>query len=218
MNTLKKYNRKHMRFIGHDYSRAGLYFVTICTKNRKYFFGNIKNGEMILNKYGDIVHNYWNNIPNHFTNVKLGEFITMPDHFHGIIQLDTPVSPVGAQFIASYTMQNITSNNQIICDDRTTFNISNILDKKLFPKNQNILKQKQDVANQLDAINRTPTRIVKIGVVVRSFKAGCTHAINKMDNNIGVTIWQRNYYDRIIRSENEYERISNYIINNPKNW
>ena len=74
------------------------------------------------------------------------------------------------------------------------------------------------MANQLDAINRTPTKIVTIGAVVRSFKAACTHAINKMDNNIGVTIWQRNYYEHIIRDKNEYDRITKYIKNNPLNW
>ncbi len=175
MNQFKKQDRKHMRLAWYDYSQAGLYFVTICTKNRHQFFGNVKNGKMILNKYGYIVRDYWENIPDHFMNVKLRESITMPDHFHGIIRLD-------------------------------------FSDNKLFLGNH------LDVENQLDAINRTPTGIVKIGAVVRSFKAGCTYAINKMDNNFGVTIWQRNYYDHIIRDKNEYERISNYIKNNPKNW
>lgn len=48
MNQIKKQDRKHMRLTGYDYSRTGLYYVTICTKNRYPFFGNIKNGEMIL--------------------------------------------------------------------------------------------------------------------------------------------------------------------------
>ena len=169
MNQLKKQDRKHMRLEWYDYSQAGFYFITICTKNRQHFFGNIENGKMLLNKYGDIVCDYWNNTPNYFPNVKMGESITMPDHFHGIILLD-------------------------------------------FPDNE------LDAKNQLDAINRTPTKIVTIGVVVRLFKAGCTHAINKLNKNFGVSIWQRNYYDHIIRNRNEYERISNYIKNNPKNW
>ena len=177
MNQLRRNNRKHMRLKGYDYSQAGLYFITICTKNREHIFGIINNGVIILNEYGDIVRNYWNDIPNHYINVELDEYIIMPDHFHGIIQMNPSV----AQFIAS---NSVASN----------------------------IAMKQE-----DAMNRTPTAVT-IGAVVRSFKACCTHAINKMNNNIGVSIWQRNYYERIIRNEKSYYQISEYIKSNPKNW
>ena len=230
MNQLRKYDRKHMRLKGYDYSQTGMYFITICTKNRKHLFGHIKNGKMILNEYGNIIHDYWINIPTQYNNVELDEYIVMPDHFHGIIRLNFPKFHVGALFIASNNKQNIsfnikpniasnvTSNHKIIYDNRATINNNHNPANKINLENQTIIKQKQDVANQLDAINRTPTKIVAIGAVMRSFKAGCTHAINKMANNIGVTIWQRNYYEHIIRDKNEYDRITKYIKNNPLNW
>jgi putative transposase len=64
------------------------------------------------------------------------------------------------------------------------------------------------------AINRAPT----VGEIVRAFKARCTHDLNQMRNTQGMPVWQRNYYERIIRSDNELNKIREYIANNPSNW
>lgn len=78
-------HRKQIRLKKYDYSDAGWYFVTICTQNMEYLFGNIINNEMNLNKFGKIVNQYWSNISNHFKNVELDEYQIMPNHIHGII-------------------------------------------------------------------------------------------------------------------------------------
>jgi REP element-mobilizing transposase RayT len=84
--TMKNHpNRKPNRLKDYDYSQDGYYFVTLCTKNRENFFGKIKNGKMILNKYGDIAKKCWLEIPEHFSHVILDEFIIMPNHVHGIL-------------------------------------------------------------------------------------------------------------------------------------
>jgi len=70
-----------------DYSSPGFYFITICTINKTNYFGNIWDGKMILSDIGQIVNKYWYEIPNHFNNVKLDEFIVMPNHVHGIIRI-----------------------------------------------------------------------------------------------------------------------------------
>jgi hypothetical protein len=64
------------------------------------------------------------------------------------------------------------------------------------------------------AMNRTPT----VGEMVRTFKARCTHAINVLRNNPGCPVWQRNYYERVIRNENELSRAREYVIGNPMKW
>ncbi|MDM8160104.1 hypothetical protein QUH73_09795 [Labilibaculum sp. K2S] len=78
-------NRKIIRKRNYDYTNTGWYFVTICTKNREYFFGEIRNEEMQLSVIGKQAHIFWLEIPKHFPNVELGEFVIMPDHIHGII-------------------------------------------------------------------------------------------------------------------------------------
>lgn len=70
-----------------DYSKKGIYFITICTKNRKHFFGEIENAEMIFSKIGKIAHDEWLKTLEirKDMNLQFGEFVVMPNHFHGII-------------------------------------------------------------------------------------------------------------------------------------
>ncbi|MFH1947037.1 MAG: hypothetical protein ABIJ23_02685 [Candidatus Magasanikbacteria bacterium] len=88
-----KYRIKSTRLANYDYSQPGFYFVTICTKNRRHYFGKITEQKMILNDIGKIIQKYWSEIPQHFENVLTNEFIIMPNHVHGIIEIsnnDTP--------------------------------------------------------------------------------------------------------------------------------
>ena len=82
--------RKTNRLKEYDYSNAGCYFVTICTKDRINYFGEITNGEMILNQYGKIAYKNWADIKNHFDHVELAVFVVMPNHIHGLINIIEP--------------------------------------------------------------------------------------------------------------------------------
>ena len=106
----KKHHRRSIRLKGYDYSQAGLYFITICCKNKAYLVGNISvEGEnippkMILNNAGKIAEECWLDIPKHFPNVILHEHIIMPNHIHGIIELvvEKNVSPYNEKNNAEY--------------------------------------------------------------------------------------------------------------------
>jgi putative transposase len=78
--------RRSIRLPGYDYSRAGAFFVTICTKDRKCLFGNIRNQEMGLNDAGRMVDKWYVELENKFPDIKCGIHIIMPNHFHAIIQ------------------------------------------------------------------------------------------------------------------------------------
>lgn len=80
-----KYRTTSIRKTGWNYNSDGAYFVTICTKNRRNFFGRIDNGRMENSGIGELARKFWDEIPNHFQFVNLGEFVIMPDHLHGII-------------------------------------------------------------------------------------------------------------------------------------
>jgi len=77
--------RKANRLKNYDYSSSGVYFVTICSKNRIEYFGTIVNKKMILNKIGGIVKECWEGIPKHFKDIILDKFVIMPNHVHGIL-------------------------------------------------------------------------------------------------------------------------------------
>ncbi len=80
--------RKRLRLSGYDYSSDGYYFITVCTQNRACFFGNVKNGIMGLNDIGCIIAKSWQDIPNHFCDVQLYDWVVMPNHFHGVMVLE----------------------------------------------------------------------------------------------------------------------------------
>ena len=86
-----KHHRKSIRLKGHDYSQAGLYFITICVQDRACLFGKVVNGEMKLNDAGVMVKNEWLKLPQRFPNIQLHEFVVMPNHIHGILILNKPV-------------------------------------------------------------------------------------------------------------------------------
>ena len=80
-----KYRIKSTRLKHWDYSSSGAYYVTICTQVRKYFFGKIINGKMMLSKIGEIVEYEWKQTCEMRENVELDEYVIMPDHMHGIL-------------------------------------------------------------------------------------------------------------------------------------
>lgn len=83
-----KYRIESTRLQNWDYGRNASYFVTICTKDREHYFGNVVDSEMELSKIGILAYNFWMEIPNHFSFVKLGASVVMPNHIHGIITID----------------------------------------------------------------------------------------------------------------------------------
>lgn len=90
-------NRKNIRLKGYDYSLKGLYFITICTKDRQHYFGEIDNQKFEYSAIGGIAYTYWHEIPKHFKNVRLGKFVIMPNHIHGIIEIVSPPHGVDLQ-------------------------------------------------------------------------------------------------------------------------
>jgi putative transposase len=96
-----KYRVPSTRLKGYNYSQDGVYYVTICTKNRICFFGDVKNAKMRLSSLGKIADKCWRNIPQHFVFVELDEFVVMPNHVHGVIVINKKRKPVETQYIAS---------------------------------------------------------------------------------------------------------------------
>ncbi len=157
MTTL--FQRKSIRLKDYDYSEPGVYFVTICTKDRECLFGEVLNRQTQLNKLGIIAQEAWNELSIRFSGVETDEYIVMPNHVHGIVMIHDP--DVGAQFIAPHSDQG--------------------------------------------AINRAPT----LGEIIRTFKAltACRIRLSHLQN----FKWQRNYYEHIIRNENELFETCRYM-------
>jgi len=178
------HHRCSIRLKGYDYSQEGLYFVTICCQHRECLFGKIVGGKMILNNAGKIVDDCWLAIPNHFPNVILHEYVIMPNHFHGIIEIT-----VGA---------GSARPNDNTRPARPDVNIVNNI-------NDNANLERMD----LGRANPAPT----VGNIVGYFKY---HTTKRID--LPTKLWQRNYYEHIIRNERSFNHIAEYIVNNPNMW
>ena len=98
-------HRKSCRLKEYNYSSWGYYFVTICTKDRIDCFGEIKDGLMILNQYGEIAKTKWVEIPQHFDCVQLDQFVVMSNHVHGIIIINSDINNVGNRHACSLQEQ-----------------------------------------------------------------------------------------------------------------
>lgn len=90
MHPIRKLNRLQ----GYDYSRNALYFVTSCVQDMMSYFGEIKDNEMLLNEYGKIAHQQWQWLEQQYPYVVLHSFVVMPNHMHGIIEIDDTTVPV----------------------------------------------------------------------------------------------------------------------------
>ena len=223
------HHRRSIRLNGYDYSQEGLYFITICCYNKESIFGTIENQIMVLHDLGNIVKQCWYEIPNHFENVILHDFVIMPNHIHGIVQL------VGAKYLSPYPSGNISSDfippenifsNELIdvsnenCSNQNVdIQLSENNRKGISPIRQNDLSHiggndfSENRAKDISPLQGTSGTI---GSVVRGFKIGVTKWARENSNTY--TVWQRNYYEHIIRNQFSYERISEYIYKNPQYW
>ena len=115
------HHRRSIRLRHYDYSRAGLYFITICTQNHLYLFGEIENGKILLNDMGIMIKTIWDEIPVYYPDFNIHEFVVMPNHIHGIIEIN-PKS-VGTRPVVAPTKANIGESH----DDVTAMSLSDIM-------------------------------------------------------------------------------------------
>jgi putative transposase len=207
VNLNNKYNprihhRRSVRLKGYDYSQAGLYFITICCKDKECLFGKIVNDEIVLNEYGHIAYNEWIKLPERFLNCELDVFQIMPNHIHGIIVLThVENAAVGIN------------------------NIDTAIGAGLVPALRNESNETSHQNNTGSSqVGTIPT--TSIGNIVGTYKSLTANKYldaaianrPKTDNTYISKIWQRNYFEHIIRNEQSYHNISKYIINNPVKW
>nr|WP_319510118.1 transposase [uncultured Draconibacterium sp.] len=193
------HHRRTIRLKNYDYSAAGLYFITLCTTNREHIFGQIINGEMIYNAFGNIATEEWAKTPEIRKNISLGEFIIMPNHFHAIISIDYKITDEGNDPIGKFQSPSQTIGAIIRgYKGATTKRINQII--------------REAKAGRGDRAGDLVTGVLQYAPS-RSPSRSPIGALSGEGS-----IWQRNYYESIIRTERAYRNISNYIINNPLKW
>ena len=199
----KIHNRKSIRLKGYDYAQAGLYFLTICTQNRKCLFGEVsvnttlggrKNyPQMILNDAGKMIEKWYFELKNKYPNIKCREYMVMPNHFHCIIEITDMGTGVHAE-TGAHAGTSLRGRPE---NDGRSNESPYGLDNK---------KYNASIFDMMDWFKTMTTN-----EYIRGVK-------NKNWPRFEKRVWQLRYWDHIIRNKNDYIRISNYIINNPANW
>ena len=215
MHYFFDYKRRSIRLKNYNYQRSSHYFITICTKNRECLFGDIVEDKMVLNKWGNIIKKYWHEIPQHFSGVKLDRFVVMPNHIHAIVVVDRWDSAVGALHCNALPRDFANQNNQKCVEtnihvDDCVKNV--IVDKRALQCNAPTAESKI----QANGFANLFPKGQSLSVIIRSFKAVCSKSIRSL--NGPYYVWQRNYYEHIIRDEDDYNRIREYICENPLKW
>lgn len=182
------FKRKKMRL--NDYPVSACYFITICSAERKKLFGEIAEQKMYLSDYGKIAFEEWSIISQRFINANSDIIQIMPDHLHAIIFLDGPVHFISEE--QSKPVEKISpSEKEIIPEQKNGYPIPDI--------SKIIGAYKSNVSNKS----------------LKLFKEINKH---RCPEPILGKIWQRSFWERIIRDERELQNVREYIKNNPANW
>jgi REP element-mobilizing transposase RayT len=193
---MKKFNGKYRipsaRAQWWDYSRDGIYFITICAKNHEFYFGDIENGKMYLSNVGVIADILWHEIPNHAKNITLGEFQVMPNHIHGIIILDG---------------NDGNANNDKNVDVNVTVETRHAL---------SLLQTQTAQSSQTPGQKRfrNPGKN-SVSTIIGSYKS----AVTKHAHRLGYEFqWQSRMWDNIIFNQVSFDNITKYIRTNVEKW
>ena len=163
--------RKPNRLKGYDYSQRGLYFITICTKNRHEMFGEIIAGQSILGEYGLAVKQEIEKISKIRRECVIEKYVIMPNHLHMIVRI------VSVGDDGNRPVEHLVDNANQRADCHPP-----------------LQRQQKSISNMVQGLKGAITR------------------------QIGFSLWQRSFHDHIIRTEQDYICISDYIDNNPSNW
>jgi putative transposase len=195
----EKHRRRSIRLRDYDYRSAGAYFVTLCAYKNICLFGDIIDGRMCLSDLGQVADACWRIIPAHHPHVALDSFVVMPNHVHGILIIKRAA---GSEDKAETTGATESGED--------TGGIGAVGARYISP-----LPAKRNPSLSLPPISPPPG---SLGVIVGTYKAAVTRQVNRQYWSPEGTVWQRSYYEQVIRSRDALRRARIYVALNPARW
>ncbi len=189
------FHRRSIRLKGYDYSQPGAYFITICALNHRELFGKRERDGIVLNFFGCIVQDEIMRLPLRFFNVFVISYCIMPDHVHLLVEIRNG--------------RNIRAGEGA-CRGTTVVQSEPIIGVKV---EQSQIKEKLDRCAPTMQFGKIPSGTIP--AIVRTLKASVSWRLRRSKQLCGQKIWQRNYYEHIIRTQKELEQVFAYIDANP---
>jgi REP element-mobilizing transposase RayT len=188
-NNPPAFHRVSNRLKGYDYSLPGAYFVTLVTYERLCLFGEVAEGEVRLNSIGNLVQAELHRLPIQFRHISIESHVIMPNHIHAIIMFNS----VGAT--------RLRQTGTSLFDQKAPDQFPDGID-----------------GSPLQKTRPSGPSPKSLGALIGQFKSRLTKHIWSLPGIDHQPIWQRNYYEHIIRDQAEYEKIHLYIMENPRKW
>ena len=189
------HRRRSIRLPEYDYTQAGAYFVTLCTDGRACILDDPRIDRL--------VRRIWARTAGRGRVPREGDFVVMPNHIHGIVWIDARSMVVGAATVGASRPAIPHPHPGDGHHQASRRRNATVDDSPLRP-------------DPLPAHRRAECG--SLGALVGSFKANAAVAINKLRRTPGAPVWQRNYYERVVRDERELNAIREYIRDNPRCW
>ncbi|MPW27286.1 hypothetical protein GC105_16085 [Alkalibaculum sp. M08DMB] len=204
--------RKNIRLQNYDYSQNGAYFITLCTKDKQHLLGRIKethkNPQIILNNIGKLVAEEINDLSNIYDTVSVDNFVIMPNHIHIIIIIEDHHTG-RTQFIPTKNTPNVPNGSSGELSSPTQEpSTPNGGSGELSSPTQELSTPNSGSGELSSPITTNPPTIPRI---IKQFKGSITKKLH-------TSIWQKSYYDHIIRDERDYQIRNKYINENPAKW
>ena len=200
-----KYRIDTARAWWHDYD-GGAYFITICTKDREHYFGEIEDGEMVLSEIGDYTRQCIEQISQHNPYAEIPLYVIMPNHLHLIVFIVETVHAPSPQKPSK-------GNPETVHAPFSQTQNNNEISETVHAPSLQLNRWKNDtVDEEMQFISKQKKRLP---VAIGNMKSAVTHFAN---GNGLYFAWQPRFYDRIVRDQPEMNRIATYIQNNIANW
>ena len=202
-----------------DYGHNAAYFVTICTKNREHFFGKIVDGKMQLSSVGIIADVFWHEIKTHVDFVTLDSFVVMPNHIHGIVIIDKSMN--NAIVETGHALSHIAETDNIVktegvAETKDTVKIDGIIETgHALSLQPSTTPQPSEFLQSFGQKRFRNQGSGTLSAIIGSYKSAVTKHTHRLGYNF---VWQTRFHDHIIRNNDEYRRIADYIIRNPESW
>jgi putative transposase len=209
-------HRRSLRLKDYDYSQDRMYFITISTQNHQWLFGKIREETMHLNDAGKMIEKWYWELSNKFPDIQCDEYIIMPNHIHFIIhKIDTTTIRTGirADTVGADLCVRPKVNKNSSVEQKKGEHTGSPLRK---------IKKNDEQIMEIEKIDESTMRS-SIPKIVQWFKTMTTNEYIRRIKKDGWKpfhgkLWQRNYYEHIIRNEIELKQIREYIMNNPLKW
>ena len=222
-----KHNRRSFRLAGYDYASHGAYFVTIVTQGRACLFGKVVDGEIHLNDAGRMVWRWWEELEHKFSNCVPGMFVVMPNHVHGVVHIvDDNKFTEGEDFgVNDDAGENVGADLRVCPDYDTGLGAhGNLGAHDLLGAHIGAPLPDPGAHDDLGAHDDSGTHIgAPLPEIVQWFKTMTTNEYIRGVKSFAWTpfigkLWQRNYYEHIVRNEGALHTIEQYILDNPRRW